>query len=252
MQAFGSGKNHMIVLPDADLDMAADAAASASFGAAGQRCMAISVVVAVGDIGDRLVEKIKQRIPDIKAGPAHVQGVELGPVISAQSRDRIHSFIESAEQEGAAVQVDGRQADDSNGWLVGASLVDHVRPGMNIYENEVFGPVLSIVRVETYEEAMKLVSGHPMGNGAALFTRDGGAARHFVDKVEAGSVGINVPIPVAMFSHSFGGFKDSAFSETKLFGPPAVDFYTKIKTVITRWPEPADSSVNLDFPTHNT
>ncbi len=251
VQAFGSGKNHMVVLPDADLNMAADAAVSAAFGAAGQRCMAISVVVAVGSIGDALVDQIKKRIPDIKTGSADGEDVELGPVISAESRDRIHGFLAGVQGEGATLAVDGRQS-SGNGcpWLVGASLVDHVKPGMAIYEEEVFGPVLSIVRAETYEEAMTIVAGHPMGNGAAIFTRDGGIAKRFVESVEVGSVGVNVPIPVPNWSHSFGGFKASAFPDTKLTGPESLSFYTRVKAVTMRWPDPSSSKVDLGFPTN--
>lgn len=253
VQALGSGKNHMIVLPDADLDMAADAAASAAFGAAGQRCMAVSVVVAVGDIGDQLSDKIRDRIPGIRVGPVDQAGVQLGPVISKESLERIHGFIADASAEGATVVADGRDhAGEGNGWITGPSLVDHVQPGMKIYEQEVFGPVLSVVRVETFEQAMELLDGHPMGNGAAIFTCDGGAARAFVDTVKAGSVGVNVPIPVPTFNHGFGGWKDSAFTDHKLTGPQAVEFYTRVKAVITRWPDPVTSSVNLGFPANNT
>ncbi|BFM14857.1 CoA-acylating methylmalonate-semialdehyde dehydrogenase [Maricurvus nonylphenolicus] len=246
VQAFGSGKNHMIVLPDADMDMAADAAVSAAYGAAGQRCMAISVLVAVGDAADSLVEKIKERIPAVKTGPATTPGVQLGPVISRESKDRIHSFIASAEGEGAEVVVDGRDVEDE-GYLVGATLFDHVKPGMSVYDNEIFGPALSVVRVDTLEEAMEIAEQHPLGNGAALFTRDGGVAREYVESVQAGMVGINIPIPVPTFSHSFGGWKDSAFTETKVTGPESLSFYTRIKAVTTRWPDPAQSSVNLTF-----
>ena len=250
VQAFGSGKNHMIVLPDANLDMCADAAVSAAFGAAGQRCMAISVLVAVGDIGDALVAKIQERIPGINVGSARREGVMLGPVISGESLEGIHGFVEGAAAEGATVVTDGREsASGDGGFITGPSLVDHVKPGMKIYEQEVFGPVLSVVRVEDFEQAMALIDGHAMGNGAAIFTCDGGAAREFVDRVQAGSVGVNVPIPVATFTHGFGGWKDSGFSDHQASGPQAVDFYTKIKAVTTRWPDPAMSSVNLGFST---
>lgn len=247
VQAFGSGKNHMIVLPDADLDMAADAAVSAAYGAAGQRCMAISVVVAVGDIGDQLVAKIAQRIPDIKVGSAADKDVQLGPVISPESKQRIHDFIAGAEPSGAKLAVDGRLQEDQDGWLVGASLVDHVKPGMPVYDNEVFGPVLSVVRVATYAEAMDIVASHPLGNGAAIFTRDGGAAKRYADEIQAGMVGINVPIPVPPWSHSFGGWKDSAFTDSKVSGPESLNFHTRIKAITSRWPDPADSKVDLGF-----
>lgn len=247
VQAFGSGKNHMIVLPDADLDMAADAAVSAAYGAAGQRCMAISVLVAVGNIGDELVEKIATRIPHIKVGPTSDREVQLGPVISGDSQQRIHGYINDAEHYGATLSVDGRLDDDSQGWLVGATLVDHVKPGMPVYDNEVFGPVLSVVRASTYDEAMDIIAGHPLGNGAAIFTRDGGAAKHYADSVQAGMVGINVPIPVPPWSHSFGGWKDSAFTDSKISGPESLNFHTRTKAIVSRWPDPAKSRVDLGF-----
>lgn len=247
VQAFGSGKNHMIVLPDADLDMAADAAVSAAFGAAGQRCMAISVVVAVGNIGDQLVAKIAQRIPGIKVGSTADKDVQLGPVISPESKQRIHAFIDGAESSGAKLAVDGRMQEDQEGWLVGATLVDHVKPGMPVYDNEVFGPVLSIVRASTYEAAMDIVASHPLGNGAAIFTRDGGAAKRYADDIQAGMVGINVPIPVPPWSHSFGGWKGSAFTDSKVSGPESLNFHTRVKAVVSRWPDPAESKVDLGF-----
>ncbi len=247
VQAFGSGKNHMIVLPDADLDMAADAAVSAAFGAAGQRCMAISVVVAVGNIGDQLVAKIAQRIPGIKVGSTADKDVQLGPVISSESKQRIHAFIDGAESSGATLAVDGRMQEDQEGWLVGATLVDHVKPGMPVYDNEVFGPVLSIVRASTYEAAMDIVASHPLGNGAAIFTRDGGAAKRYADDIQAGMVGINVPIPVPPWSHSFGGWKGSAFTDSKVSGPESLNFHTRVKAVVSRWPDPAESKVDLGF-----
>lgn len=247
VQAFGSGKNHLLVLPDADIDMVADAAVSAGFGAAGQRCMAVSVLVIVGDIADKLVHKITERIPEIIVGSAHDKNVQLGPVISAKSRDRIHSFIENAEENGAEIIVDGRQEYLDKGFTVGATVIDRVRPGMPIYDNEIFGPVLSIVRVDTYEEAMKIIAGHPLGNGSAIFTRDGGAARLFSEEVEAGMIGINVPIPLPSWGHSIGGLKDSAFSESKASGPESLNFYTQIKAVTSRWPDPSNSKVDLGF-----
>jgi malonate-semialdehyde dehydrogenase (acetylating)/methylmalonate-semialdehyde dehydrogenase len=247
VQAFGSGKNHMIILPDADLDMAADAVASAAFGAAGQRCMAISVVVAVGNIGDQLVAKIAQRIPSIKVGPASDRDVQLGPVISSESQQRINNFIDGVEASGAKLCVDGRLGDDQEGWLVGATLVDNVKPGMPIYDNEVFGPVLSVVRAPTYEDAMEIIASHPLGNGAAIFTRDGGAAKHYADNVQAGMVGINVPIPVPPWNHSFGGWKDSAFTDSKISGPEALNFHTSVKAIVSRWPDPSSSKVDLGF-----
>ena len=249
VQALGGGKNHMIVLPDADLDMSADAAVSASFGAAGQRCMAVSVVVAVGDIADELISKIQSRMPDLVMGVTDDEKTQLGPVISQANKDKIYSFIDSAEQDGASLVVDGR--DRSNlleGCFVGPTLIDNVKPGMSVYENEIFGPVLCFVRAKTYDEAMQITHSHQLGNGAALFTRDGGVAKKWSEEIQAGSVGINVPIPLPTYAHSFGGWKDSGFSETKAFGPSSIDFYTKTKSLTTRWPDPAESKVDLGFP----
>ncbi len=249
VQAFGGGKNHMVVLPDADLDMAADAAVSAAFGAAGQRCMAVSVVVAVGSVGDALVEKIAARLPGLKVGSPTLPASQLGPVITADSRARILSYLDKAEGEGARMVVDGRlyQAENT-GWYVGPSLVDHVRPGTSLHQDEIFGPVLSVVRVQSYDEAAAVLAGHPLGNGAAIFTRDGGAAKRFIDETEAGQVGVNIPIPFPVFFHSFGGWKDSSFTETKLFGPGALNFCTRSKTVSIRWPDPSSSAIDLGFP----
>ena len=249
VQALGGGKNHMIVLPDADLDMSADAAVSASFGAAGQRCMAVSVVVAVGDIADELLDKIKERMPSLVMGVTDDDETQLGPVISQENKDKIYSLIDSAEPDGATLVVDGRLRSNSlEGCFVGPTLIDKVKPGMAVYENEIFGPVLSFVRAETYDEAMEITHSHNLGNGAALFTRDGGVAKKWSDEIQAGSVGINVPIPLPTYAHSFGGWKDSGFSETKAFGPTSIEFYTKTKSLTTRWPDPADSKVDLGFP----
>jgi malonate-semialdehyde dehydrogenase (acetylating)/methylmalonate-semialdehyde dehydrogenase len=250
VQAFGGGKNHMVVLPDADLDIAADAAVSAAYGAAGQRCMAVSVVVAVGAIGDALVRRIKDRLVKLRTGDPAEAGTEVGPVITAESRDRISSYLANAASEGASVVADGRGiATKEGGWFLGPSLVDHVRPGMALHSDELFGPVLSIVRAANYEEAVAIIAGHPLGNGAAIFTRDGGLARRFVDEVEAGQIGINVPIPFPVFFHNFAGWKDSAFTETKLFGPGAIAFHTRTKTVSARWPDTNPTNVDLSFPT---
>tara|TARA_Y200000002_G_scaffold107961_1_gene88301 strand:+ start:78 stop:1565 length:1488 start_codon:yes stop_codon:yes gene_type:complete len=249
VQALGGGKNHMIVLPDADLDMAADAAVSASFGAAGQRCMAVSVVVAVGNIADDLVAKIKERIPNLVMGVTDDESTELGPVIGYENKKRIYSFIESAEPDGAKLVVDGRiQSDKLEGCFVGPTLIDNVKPGMSVYDYEIFGPVLSFVRADSYDHAMEIAHIHKLGNGAALFTRDGGVAKKWSEEIQAGSVGINVPIPLPTYAHSFGGWKDSGFSETKAFGPSSIDFYTKTKSLTTRWPNPSDSIVDLGFP----
>lgn len=252
VQAFGGGKNHMVVLPDADLDLAADAAVSAAYGAAGQRCMAVSVVVAVGSIADALVHKIQDRLAKLRTGnPADV-GTEVGPLITAESRDRIVSYLSNAASEGASVVVDGRGVVTSGeGWFLGPSLVDHVRPGMAVHSDELFGPVLSVVRAASYQDALAIIAGHPLGNGAAIFTNDGGLARRFVDEVEAGQIGINVPIPFPVFFHNFAGWKDSAFTETKLFGPGAVAFHTRTKTVSARWPDASSTKFDLAFQASN-
>lgn len=251
VQAFGSGKNHMVVLPDADVDQAADAAVSAAYGAAGQRCMAISVVVAVGDIAEPLVARIAERVVKLKVGLPTDAATQLGPVITEASRNRIASYLEGAEGEGARLVVDGRGFKPSGGgWFIGPSVIDHVRPGMRVHSEEIFGPVLSIVRVASYAEAAEVIANHPLGNGATIFTRDGGAAKRFIDQTDAGQVGVNVPIPFPVLFHSFGGWKDSAFTETKLFGPGALDFCTRTKTVSIRWPDPATSRIDLGFPSH--
>jgi malonate-semialdehyde dehydrogenase (acetylating) / methylmalonate-semialdehyde dehydrogenase len=250
VQAFGGGKNHMVVLPDADLDLAADAAVSAAFDAAGQRCMAVSVVVAVGVTGDALVQKIKDRLEKLRTGDPAEAGTEVGPLITAESRDRITSYLSNATSEGASIIADGRGvATKADGWFLGPSLVDHVRFGMALHSDELFGRVLSVVRAANYEEAVAIIAAHPLGNGAAIFTNDGALARRFVDEVEAGQVGINVPIPFPVFFHNFAGCKDSAFTETKLFGPGAIAFHTRTKTVSARWPSKAPTKVDLAFPT---
>jgi malonate-semialdehyde dehydrogenase (acetylating) / methylmalonate-semialdehyde dehydrogenase len=250
VQAFGGGKNHMVVLPDADLDLAADAAVSAAYGAAGQRCMAVSVVVAVGAIGDALVQGINDRLAKLCTGDPAEAGTEVGPLITAESRDRISSYLANAASEGASVVADGRGvATKEGGWFLGPSLVDHVRPGTALHSDELFGPVLSVVRAGSYEEAIAIIAGHPLGNGAAIFTNNGGLARRFVDEVEAGQIGVNVPIPFPVFFHNFAGWKDSAFTETKLFGPGALAFHTRTKTVSERWPDTNSTKVDLTFPT---
>ncbi|RIH87756.1 CoA-acylating methylmalonate-semialdehyde dehydrogenase [Calidithermus roseus] len=250
VQALGGAKNHMVVLPDADINMAADAAVSAAYGSAGERCMAISVVVAVGDVADPLIEAIKQRMPKIKVGPGLEEGNEMGPLITKEHRDKVASYVENAPKEGATVVVDGRQDPVSarEGFFLGTSLLDNVKPGMKCYDDEIFGPVLSVTRVKTYEEALKLVNEHPYGNGVAIFTRDGGAARQFQFDVEAGMVGINVPIPVPVAYYSFGGWKASLFGDLHMYGPEGVQFYTRAKVVTSRWPDPSTSKVDLGFP----
>jgi malonate-semialdehyde dehydrogenase (acetylating) / methylmalonate-semialdehyde dehydrogenase len=249
VQALGGAKNHMVVLPDADLDMAADAAVSAAYGSAGERCMAVSVLVAVGNIADALVQAISSRMAGLKIGPGTDPASQMGPLITAEHRDRVASYVAGAENEGATVVVDGRsQQFDSNGFFIGVSLVDHVKPGMKVYDDEIFGPVLSVVRVDSYSDAVRLVNENEFGNGTAIFTRDGGAARQFEFDVEAGMVGVNVPIPVPVGTFSFGGWKNSLFGDTHMYGPDSIRFYTRGKVVTTRWPDPSTSVIDLGFP----
>ncbi|APT85944.1 MAG TPA: methylmalonate-semialdehyde dehydrogenase (CoA acylating) [Corynebacterium flavescens] len=250
-QALGGAKNHMVVMPDADLDAAADAAISAGFGSAGERCMAVSVVVPVGDIADELVAKIRERIADIKVGPGTDPQAEMGPVITAQAKERIEGFIAGAEESGASVLVDGRKADlPTSGYFIGPTLVDDVVPGMPVYDEEIFGPVLAVARVDTFDAAVELINSNRYANGTAVFTRDGRTAREFEFNIEVGMVGINVPIPVPIGAFSFGGWKDSLFGDTHIYGPEAFNFYTRRKVVTERWPLPSESQVNLGFPTH--
>jgi malonate-semialdehyde dehydrogenase (acetylating)/methylmalonate-semialdehyde dehydrogenase len=249
VQALGGAKNHMVVLPDADLDMAADAAVSAAYGSAGERCMAVSVLVAVGNIADDLVKAISTRMADLKIGDGTDPASQMGPLITAEHRERVASYVAGAEGEGATLVVDGRsQQFDSNGFFIGVSLVDHVKPGMKVYDDEIFGPVLSVVRVDTYTDAVRLVNDNQFGNGTAIFTRDGGAARQFEFDVEAGMVGVNVPIPVPVGTFSFGGWKNSLFGDTHMYGPDSIRFYTRGKVVTTRWPDPSTSVIDLGFP----
>ena len=249
VQALGGAKNHMIVLPDADIDLAADAAVSAGFGSAGQRCMAISVVVAVGASADRLVTAIAERTERISIGDGTAPDSEMGPLVTSEHRDKVASYIGAAESDGAVVVVDGRCASvPKDGFFLGCTLLDGVKPKMSVYEDEVFGPLLCVVRVDTYEDALALLRDSPFGNGVALFTRDGGAARRFTDEVEVGMVGINVPIPVPVAHHSFGGWKNSLFGDTHMYGPEGIQFYTRGQVVTTRWASPESSSVDLGFP----
>jgi len=250
VQALGGAKNHMLVLPDADIGMAADAAVSAGYGSAGERCMAISVVVAVGAVADPLIDAIKERMAKIKVGPGLEEGNEMGPLITKEHRDRVATYVEQAPKEGATISVDGRHdpASKRDGFFLGTTLLDHVKPGMRCYEDEIFGPVLSIARVNTYDEALKMINDSPFGNGVAIFTRDGGAARQFQFDVDAGMVGINVPIPVPMAYYSFGGWKASLFGDLHMYGPEGIQFYTRAKVVTSRWPDPATSKVDLGFP----
>jgi len=249
VQALGGAKNHMVVLPDADVDAAADAAISAAYGSAGERCMAISVAVAVGAVADDLVAAIAARIPDVVVGPGDDPASMMGPLITAEHRDRVRSYVDGAADEGARVVVDGA-APAGDGFFVGCALLDDVKPGMRAYDDEIFGPVLSVVRVATFDEAVALVDANPYGNGVALFTRDGGAARRFEREVQVGMVGINVPIPVPVAAHSFGGWKASLFGDSSIYGPDGIRFYTRPKVVTSRWPDPASSAIDLGFPTN--
>lgn len=249
VQAFGGGKNHMVVLPDADLDLAADAAVSGAFGAAGQRCMAVSVVVAVGSIADELVAKIVERAEKLRLGSPADLATDVGPLVSSASLARITGYLAEANDHGAILARDGRNGGKpaEGAWLA-PTVIDRVAPGSPIHSDELFGPVLSVVRVATYDEASAVLAEHTLGNGAAIFTRDGGVARTFVEETEAGQIGVNIPIPFPAFFHGFGGWKDSAFTETKLFGPGALAFCTRTKTVSARWPDPATSKIDLGFP----
>ncbi len=248
-QALGGAKNHMIVLPDADVPSAADAAVSAAYGSSGERCMAVSAVVAVGDVGDSLVDAISTRLEKIKVGDGSDPDSEMGPLITSEHRDKVRGYIAGGRDQGAAVVRDGGEDDIAQeGFFLGASLLDHVTPEMDCYRDEIFGPVLSVLRADTYSEAVTLINENPWGNGAAIFTRDGGAARQFQFDVQAGMVGINVPIPVPVSYYSFGGWKGSLFGDTHMYGPEGIHFYTKAKVVSSRWPDPATSTINLGFP----
>ena len=248
VQALGGAKNHMIVLPDADLELAADAAINAGFGSAGERCMAISAIVAVEPIASALVEKIKSRMSSIKTGDG-TQGSDMGPLVTKVHRDKVASYIEAGSKEGATVVVDGRTLEIAgDGFWLGPTLFDNVSPEMSIYKEEIFGPVLSIIRVNTYDEALNLVNSHQYGNGTAIFTNDGGAARRFQNEVEVGMVGINVPIPVPMAYYSFGGWKNSLFGDSHAHGTEGVHFFTRGKVVTSRWLDPSHGGINLGFP----
>ncbi|MBF4136514.1 MULTISPECIES: CoA-acylating methylmalonate-semialdehyde dehydrogenase [Streptomyces] len=253
VQALGGAKNHMLVLPDADLDAAADAAVSAAYGSAGERCMAVSAVVAVGAIGDELVAKIKERAEKITIGPGDDPASEMGPLITAAHRDKVAGYVAGAAAQGADVVLDGTgftvEGYEKGHWI-GLSLLDKVSTDSDAYRDEIFGPVLCVLRAETYEEGLALINASPYGNGTAVFTRDGGAARRFQLEVEAGMVGVNVPIPVPVGYHSFGGWKDSLFGDHHIYGNDGTHFYTRGKVVTTRWPDPADAptGVDLGFP----
>ena len=249
VQALGGAKNHMLVLPDADIDMAADAAVSAAYGSAGERCMAISVVVAVGEAGDPLVRAIGDRLPGINVGPGSDPDAEMGPLITGEHRDRVTGYLRSATDAGATLVVDGRDRPlPAEGFFLGPCLVDGVTPDMACYTDEIFGPVLSVVRVGTYAEGLALINDNPYGNGTAIFTRDGGAARQFQFECNVGMVGVNVAIPVPVAYYSFGGWKSSLFGDRHMYGPEGIDFYTRTKVVTSRWPDPSTSSIDLGFP----
>jgi malonate-semialdehyde dehydrogenase (acetylating) / methylmalonate-semialdehyde dehydrogenase len=259
VQALGGAKNHMVVLPDADLDLAADAAVSAGFGAAGERCMAVSVVVAVDPIGDELVAKIVDRMGKLRVGPGCAPGSDMGPLVTGAHRDKVTSYLDAGAAAGARLVVDGRGhpidsaaetgIETGSGYWLGPTLFDRVTPEMSIYTDEIFGPVLSVVRAASYEQAVELINANPYGNGAAIFTNDGGAAGRFRNEIEVGMVGINVPIPVPVAYYSFGGWKASLFGDSHAYGPQGVHFYTRTKAVTQRWLDPSHGGVNLGFPT---
>jgi malonate-semialdehyde dehydrogenase (acetylating)/methylmalonate-semialdehyde dehydrogenase len=251
VQALGGAKNHMVVLPDADMELAADSAVSAGYGSAGERCMAISVLVAVGDAADRLLPHIRERVARLQVGPGLKDGSEMGPLVTREHHARVTSYVEKGVQEGASLVVDGRGVKvpgHEAGFFLGPCLFDRVTPQMAIYQDEIFGPVLSVVRARDYDEAIALVNGHRYANGVAVFTNDGGAARKFQSEVEVGMVGINVPIPVPMAYYSFGGWKQSLFGDTHVHGREGIHFYTRGKVVTARWPDPRHRGVNLGFP----
>ena len=253
VQALGGAKNHMIVLPDADLDLAADAAVNAGFGSAGERCMAISALVAVDPIGDELVAKIKERIATLRTGDGR-RGCDMGPLVTGQHRDKVASYVQAGVDAGADVVVDGRDVQpdgEADGFWLGPTLIDQVTPAMSVYTDEIFGPVLSVVRAPSYEAALDLVNSNPYGNGTAIFTNDGGAARRFQYEVEVGMVGINVPIPVPMAYYSFGGWKASLFGDSHAHGTEGIHFFTRGKVVTSRWLDPSHGGINLGFPQHS-
>ncbi len=250
VQALGGAKNHMLVLPDADLDLAADAAVNAGFGSAGERCMAISVVVAVEPVADELIAKVKERMATLRIGDGR-RGCDMGPLVTKQHRDKVASYLDAGVEQGATLVVDGRGVEidgAADGFWLGPTLFDQVTPDMSLYNDEIFGPVLSVVRVDSYEEGLKLVNEHPYGNGTAIFTNDGGAARRYQNEVEVGMIGINVPIPVPMAYYSFGGWKNSLFGDSHAHGTEGVHFFTRGKVVTQRWLDPSHGGLNLGFP----
>ena len=249
VQALGGAKNHMVVLPDADLDVAADAAINAGYGSAGERCMAVSVVVAVGDAANRLIERIAERLDRLKVGPGDDPTSDFGPLITKEHRDRVASYVTSAVAEDIAVVRDGTTLTIGEGFFVGPCLLDGVRPGTKAYDDEIFGPVLGVARVASFDDAIELVNANPYGNGVAIFTRDGNAARLFSRQVHVGMIGVNVPIPVPIAAYSFGGWKNSLFGHAHIYGPEGFAFYTRAKVITTRWPQASESQIDLGFPT---
>ncbi|HEX9855140.1 MAG TPA: CoA-acylating methylmalonate-semialdehyde dehydrogenase [Acidimicrobiia bacterium] len=253
VQALAGAKNHMIVLPDADMELAADSAVSAGYGSAGERCMAISVIVAVGGAADRLIPLIEDRIAKLKVGPGLEAGAEMGPLITREHRDKVAGYIDSGVDAGATLVTDGRDFSVKgyeDGFFLGPTLFDNVTRDMTIYQDEIFGPVLSVVRTDRYQDAIELINDNPWGNGTAVFTNDGGAARKFQNEIQVGMVGINLPIPVPLAFYSFGGWKESIFGDHSIYGPEGIAFYTKPKVVISRWPDPMHRGVDLGFPQH--
>ncbi|MDQ3544475.1 MAG: CoA-acylating methylmalonate-semialdehyde dehydrogenase [Actinomycetota bacterium] len=248
VQALGGAKNHMLVLPDADLNMAADAAVSAGYGSAGERCMAVSVLLAAETIADELVAKIAERIPSIRVGPGNEPDNEMGPLITLEHRDKVRGYVDGAAEHGATVVVDGRDDVPTEGFFLKPTLLDDVKPGTPAYDDEIFGPVLSVVRVHGYDDGVQLINSNQYGNGVAIFTRDGGAARQFQFDVNVGMVGVNVPVPVPVSYYSFGGWKSSLFGDTHMYGPEGINFYTRGKVVTSRWPDPGTSTIDLGFP----
>ena len=254
VQAMGGAKNHMIIMPDADLDQVTDALIGSAYGSAGERCMAISAAVAVGNVGDEVVRMLKPRVEELKIGPSLDPNSEMGPLVTAAHRDRVKGYIDMGVDEGADIVVDGRDFQCGtqgyeNGFFLGGTLFDKVTPKMQSYQDEIFGPVLQVLRAESFDEAAALPTQHRYGNGVSIFTRDGDAARAFVDRVEVGMVGVNVPIPVPLSFHTFGGWKDSAFGDINQHGPEGVRFFTKIKTVTSRWPTGIRAGADFKIPT---
>lgn len=251
VQALGGAKNHLVVLPDADMDQAADALIGAAYGSAGERCMAISAVVTVGDSAEPLLEKLVPRIEALKVGPGTDNNNDMGPMITAEHRDKVRSYIDLGEEEGATLIIDGRNhgVTKSSGYFLGPTLFDYATPDMRVYKEEIFGPVLTISRVDTFDDAIKLINNHEYGNGTAIFTRDGDAAREFASGIQVGMVGINVPIPVPLAFHSFGGWRRSLFGDSSIYGMEGVRFYTRLKTVTSRWPTGIRSGADFSMPT---